>query len=151
VNEAEKKWSEATNVIIFYTSGQVLPGAVASPPITIQMLPGATDEEVLYAFKIEKQRLIKNARKEDQACYDRQKQLKKKLEDKVLDLRNKVLNQKHEPGSPEHALKHVIEKARKIQVTYNKENDEEELVDENSPEVGAFVEACEKALLIIMS
>ncbi len=65
-----------------------------------------------------------------------------------------MLYQKHEPGSPEHALKQVIEKARKIQVTYNKEDDEEddeeELVDEKSDEVLAFVDACEKALLIIM-
>jgi hypothetical protein len=82
--ESKKKCVEAGDASIFYTTGHVHPGAVASPPITIQMLPGATDEEVLYAFKNEKRRLIINARKEGRACYDRQTLLEKELGDKVL-------------------------------------------------------------------
>lgn len=147
--EAQKEWVKAMDVSIFYMTGHVHPNMVAPPPITIQVLPGATEEEVLNAFKKEKRRLIENAKKEAQSCYDRKTFLEKELEDKVWDLRNKVLHQEHEPGSPEHALKHVIEKAREIQVVTNEE-DEEELVDEKSLEVLAFVEACEKALLIII-
>lgn len=146
--EAQKEWVKAMDVSIFYMSGHVDEGKVAPPSITIQILPNATDDEVLNAFKKEKWRLIENAKKEAQSCYDRKTLLEKELEEKVWDLRNKVLHQKHEPGSPEYALKHVIETAEAVKVVANEE-DEEELVDENSPEVVAFVEACEKALIII--
>jgi len=147
--EAQMKWSNAMDESIFYITGHVHPGAVAPLPITIQILPNATNKEVLKAFQDEKKRLTQNARNEAGAYYDRQTRLEKELEEKMWDLRNKVLHQEHEPGSPEHALKHVIEKAREIQVVTNEE-DEEELVDEKSLEVLAFVEACEKALLIII-
>lgn len=148
--EAQKKWSEAINVSIFYITGHIHPGAVAPLPITIQVLPGATNKEVLDAFKNEKQRLIENAKTEERACCDRQTLLEKELEEKMLELMNKVLCQKHEPGSPAHALKHVIETAKAIKVVANEEDEDDNQVDEKSLEVIAFVEACEKALLIII-
>jgi hypothetical protein len=144
--EAQKMCVEAGDMAIFYSTEHVHPGTVAPPPITIQILPNATDAEVLTAFRDVKRSLILKARKEQRACYDSQTLLEKELEKKVWDLRNKILHQTHEPNSPEHALKQVIETAKEIEVVANEEDDEEERVDENSLEVLAFVEACEKAL-----
>jgi hypothetical protein len=146
--EAQKKCGEAGDVAIFYSTGHVSRGMDTLPPITIQISPTATDAEAFLVLQDEKKRLTQNARNEARAYYDRQTRLEKELEEKMWDLRKKILDQTHELNSPEHALKQVIETAKDIKVVANEkdDDDEEEQLDEKSREVLAFVEACKKAL-----
>ena len=144
---------ECTDTIIYYATGQLLPGLVEPSPITITLPPNATKEQLtcVYNEELAKTKKIwweqqKNANDERMRVED---ELKHLIEDKMKCFLKH--EREHEQSSLEFAFKNVLLTAGNI--TVNKEDDEDDKDEEgdnfvDADEVKNFFQACEHLLSI---
>ena len=146
LDAAIQHYNTCINVLMYYTTGDLTPGFVEPPPITIMLPPNATTDQITQEYTKETRRLKKIWRESTTNAFKDKMSVEDELKQLVEDKMKHILDYDSKRSSPEFDFMNVLIAAGNITVT--NEDDDNEQGDNfvNADEVGNFVQACKQLL-----